>query len=164
MRNGLKLLGHPIHPMLIVFPLGLLVTSLIFDIIRMITDNGNWSYIAEYLIGAGVAGGLLAGIFGFIDWMGIPKRTRARVIGAWHGVANVAVLFLFFWSWFLRLPSPAQPPFNAQILSFIAGAIALVSGWLGGELVDRLGIGVDVGANANASSSLTGDSSGRRAA
>ena len=160
----MKVLGHPIHPMLVVFPLGLLATSLFFDIIGLATGNGTWSYVAEYMIGAGVVGGLVAGLFGLIDWTGIPKHTRARTVGTWHGVANLVVMFVFFWSWFLRLPAPQHPPTNALILSLMGVAIAVVAGWLGGELVDRLGIGVDEGANPNAASSLSDKPSPRRAA
>src|SRR5262245_29809974 len=109
-REIMKAFGHPIHPMLVVFPLGLLTTSFLFDIVGWITRNGTWSYIAEYLIGAGIIGGLIAAIFGIVDWSGIEKGTRARIIGAWHGGVNVVVMFVFFWSWFLRLASPYDPP------------------------------------------------------
>jgi uncharacterized membrane protein len=160
----MKAFGHPIHPMLVVFPLGLLTTSLIFDVIGMATHNGTWHYVAEYLIGAGVVGGLVAGLFGLIDWTGIPKRTRARRIGAWHGGVNLIVLLIFFWSWFLRLASSSQPPANALILSFFGVGLALVGGWLGGELVEQLGVGVDPSANVNAPNSLSHETRPKHAA
>ena len=152
----MKLAGHPIHPMLIVFPLGLLITSLIFDIIYLGTGNHAWTTVAEYLIGAGILGGLLAAVFGFVDWVGIPEGTRAKTIGLWHGGANGVVVVLFIISWFLRLPDPAHPGAAAIVLSFLGVGLGAVSGWLGGELVDRLGIGVDEGANPDAPSSLSG--------
>src|ERR1051326_1908028 len=108
-RHGAKLLGHPIHPMLVVFPLGLLITSLIFDFIRLGTGNGIWSVVAEYMIGSGVIGGLVAAIFGLLDWLAIPNGTRAKAIGLWHGLGNVVVVLLFIVSWFMRLPAPEQP-------------------------------------------------------
>src|SRR6185312_17039241 len=91
MDSRAKLLGHPIHQMLIVFPLGLLGGSVIFDIIHMFR-GGTWSLAAEHMIGVGVITGLLAAIFGFIDWLSIPGGTRAKSIGAWHAIGNVIVL------------------------------------------------------------------------
>ncbi|MFL5661541.1 MAG: DUF2231 domain-containing protein, partial [Ktedonobacteraceae bacterium] len=101
--------GHPIHPMLIVFPLGLLATSLIFDIIHWITGNGFFSVVAFWMITAGVIGALLAAIFGLIDWLTIPSGTRAKRIGLWHGVGNVVVVLLFIVSWLIRLNAQANP-------------------------------------------------------
>ena len=103
MESRAKLLGHPVHPMLIVFPLGLLATAIAFDIV-----------------------GLVSGVL------------------------------LFVVSWFMRKPIPTQPSTGAFTLSFIAVALALVTSWLGGELVDRLGVGVDRGAHLDAPSSLSG--------
>jgi uncharacterized membrane protein len=154
MQSKARLLGHPIHPMLIVFPLGLLATSVIFDVIHGITGNGTWSYIAEYMIAAGVIGGLVAAVFGLIDWSAIPSGTRANRIGAYHGIINVVVVGLFAASWYVRRGVETDPPAAAYVLSAIAAAFALISGWLGGELVDRLGVGVDDDAHINASSSL----------
>src|SRR5437867_12982020 len=88
MTSKAKLFGHPIHPMLIVFPLGFLATSLIFDIMYLGTGDGKWTNIAEYMIGAGVIGGLLAVLFGLVDWLAIPSGTRAKSIGLWHGLGN----------------------------------------------------------------------------
>ena len=156
MESKAKLLGHPVHPMLIVFPLGLLATAVIFDIVRLITGNGRWSEIAYYNIGAGVIGGLLAAVFGLLDWLAIPAGTRAKQIGLWHGGGNVVVTALFAVSWLLRRGHPANPGGAALALAFVAVVLALVTAWLGGELVDRLRVGVDDGAHLDAPSSLSG--------
>jgi uncharacterized membrane protein len=74
----------------------------------------------------------------------------------WHACGNVVVLVLFAISWWLRTGNPTDPPVGAFILALIGTGLALVTGWLGGELVDRLGIGVDSGAHVNAPSSLSG--------
>src|SRR2546423_14793529 len=97
MESKVKAFGHPIHPMLIVFPLGLLATSLIFDIVHWITGNGFFSVVAFWMIAAGVIGGLLAAIFGLIDWLAIPGGTRAKTVGLWHGGWHLVVggLFIF---------------------------------------------------------------------
>jgi uncharacterized membrane protein len=162
MESKAKLVGHPIHPMLIVFPLGLLATSFFFDIIRLAGGAEAFSRSAFYMIAAGVIGGLLAAVFGFVDWLAIPKGTRARRIGALHGGGNVLVTGMFVVSWAMRYGDPDAVNGSAILLSAIAVALALVTGWLGGELVDRLGVGVEDGANLDAPSSLSSRSGGDR--
>jgi uncharacterized membrane protein len=156
MESKAKLLGHPIHPMLIVFPFGLFATAVAFDIVGLVQGNASWFGISFWTIAAGIIGGLLAAIPGLVDWLAIPAGTRAKAIGLWHGGGNVLVVLLFIASWFLRRPTPNNPGSLAFALSFIAVGVALVAGWLGGELVDRLGVGVDNGAHLNAPSSLSG--------
>jgi len=158
MESKAKLFGHPAHPVLVVFPLALLATSLIFDIIHWITGTGYFSGVAFWTMTVGIIGGLLAAIFGFIDWAAIPQGTRAKSIGQLHGIGNAIVLVLFIISWIIRSYSPNTPSVFAYILSVIGVIIALGTAWLGGELVDRLGVGIDEGANLNASSSLSGQS------
>jgi uncharacterized membrane protein len=151
-----KLLGHHVHPMLVVFPLGLLAISVFFDITYLATKRVVFAETAYWNILAGVIGGLAAAVFGAWDWLAIPAQTRAKRIGALHGVTNVIVVGLFTLSWLIRRGDPLHhvPPVAALALSFIAIAFALVGGWLGGELVERLGIGVAEEANPNAASSL----------
>lgn len=161
MEARAKLLGHPIHQMLIVFPLGLLATSFFFDLFYLFRGVQSLASASFWMIAAGIIGGLAAAVFGLIDWLAIPSGTRAKAIGLWHGGGNVVVVVLFAASWILRRPAPAAPPTSAIILSALGVAIALVTGWLGGELVDRLGVGVDDGANLNAPSSLSGPAVGR---
>lgn len=156
MESRAKLFGHPIHQMLIVFPLGVLAMSLVFDLIALLTGREYLHTAAFSMIAAGIITGLLAAIFGLIDYLAIPSGTRARRIGALHGVGNVVVVALFAASWWLRRGHPADPGTLAIALSVIAGSIAAITGWLGGELVDRLGVGVDDGANLDAPSSLHG--------
>lgn len=159
MESRVKLLGHPVHPMLVVFPLGLLATAVIFDVVGLVSPDPDWGTVSYWMIAAGIVGGLLAAVFGLIDWLGISPRTRAKRIGAYHGVINVIVVGLFALSWFLRRDTIESPPALAQVFSFVGAGLALVSAWLGGELVDRLGIGVDPGAHEDAPSSLTHRSS-----
>jgi len=73
----------------------------------------------------------------------------------WHGAGNVVVMLLFVASWFVRHDRPERPVATALVLSFMGAGLALLTGWLGGELVDRLGVGVDDGAHLNAPSSLS---------
>jgi uncharacterized membrane protein len=157
MESKAKLLGHPVHPMLIVFPLGLLITAVIFDVVRIATGDPAFATVAFWCIAAGVVGGLLAAVFGLVDWLNIPSGTRAKTIGMWHGIGNVVVVALFAGSWLLRRGDPALVPSTlAFVLALVAVGLGAVTGWLGGELVDRLGVGVDRGAHLDAPSSLSG--------
>ena len=151
-----KFLGHPVHPMLIVFPLGLLATAVIFDILYLIFNNALFPTASYYMIAAGAIGGLLAAIFGFLDWSGLPSNSRAKKIGLWHGLGNFVIVLLFIGSWLLRRNNvDFVPDTLAMILSFAGAILALFTAWIGGELVYRLGVAVDQGANVNAPSSLT---------
>jgi uncharacterized membrane protein len=151
-----KLFGHPIHQQLIVFPLGLLVTSVVFDVIFLVTSRPLWAIVSFWMIVAGVVGGLAAAPFGLWDWLGIPNSTRAKRIGLLHGVGNVVLLLLFAASLMIRKDNTAAPEGFAILLSAVGVVIGAVTGWLGGELVTRLGVGVDSGAHPEAPSSLSG--------
>jgi uncharacterized membrane protein len=154
MESKAKLLGHPIHPMLIVFPMGLLATAVVIDFIYFVGDSLIFAEVSYYLVIAGLIGGAVAAPFGFIDWRAIPRNTRAKRVGALHGIGNVVVMLLFLASALLRSDLPTAPPALAYVCSFAGAAIALVTAWLGGELVDRLGIGVSDSAHVDAPSSL----------
>ena len=82
MEAKAKLLGHPIHQMLIVFPLGLLATSFFFYIAYLITKRGELGVVSFWMIFAGVISALIAAVFGLVDWLGIPSNTRAKAIGS----------------------------------------------------------------------------------
>jgi uncharacterized membrane protein len=156
MESKVKVFGHPLHPILIVFPLGLLATSLIFDMAYLATGNARFSDVAYWMIAAGVLGGLVAAPFGVIDWLAIPAGTRAKSIGALHGAGNVVVVLVFAVSWYVRRQAGVTPHTSVYLFSFFGVGLALWTGWLGGELVDRLGIGVDPGAHVNSPNSLSG--------
>jgi uncharacterized membrane protein len=155
MESRAKFLGHPAHQMLIVFPLGLLATAVIFDVIYLAGGAENMALVAYWMIAAGIIGGFLAAPFGWIDWFAIPAGTRAKSIGLAHGSGNTIVLLLFIGSWLLRRDVPERPEALAFALSFAGAGLALVTGWLGGELVARLSVGVYDGAHPNAPSSLS---------
>jgi uncharacterized membrane protein len=156
MESRAKLFGHSIHKMLIVFPLGLLATAVLFDIIYLSTRHSTWTDAAYHMIPVGIIGGLAAAVFGFVDWRGIPANTRAKRVGALHGLGNVVVVLLFVVSWFVRRDNPSMPGATALTFSFLGVTLALVTAWLGGELADRLGVGVDDGAHLDAPNSLSG--------
>jgi len=158
METRLKLAGHPIHPMLIVFPLGLFSAGFLFDVVYLLGRDAVFADVAFWTITVGIVGGLLAAVFGLIDWVAIPKGTRAKRIGRFHGAGNVVIVLLFLTSWLLRLPRHAYAPDPLPFaLVLIAVCGALVTAWLGGELVYRLRVSVDDDAGLDASSSLAHD-------
>jgi uncharacterized membrane protein len=154
-KVGARLLGHQIHPMLIVFPLGLLPTAVLFDILYLATHHSQWARVSFFILPVGILMGLVAALFGLIDWLGIPRGTRARRVGAVHGLGNVVVVGLFAVSWLLRRPQSDAPTTEAIVLGIAGVLLSLITAWLGGELVERLGVGVAPGANVNAPSSLS---------
>ena len=177
MESRAKALGHPIHQMLIPFPFGLLATAVIFDIIYLFVGTPQTAdmlaVVAFWMIAAGIVGGLMAAPFGLIDYLAIPSGTRAKSVGLLHGVGNVFVLLLFAVSLWMRYNATTataggmyRPTTAALAASFVAFILAGATGWLGGELVDRLGVGVDDGAHLDAPNSLTtsnarGDAQGK---
>ncbi len=156
MESRAKALGHAIHPMLIVFPLGLFTTAVVFDIIYLATNRTGFTVASAYTIAAGVIGGLVAAVFGLVDWLAIPAASRAKRVGVLHGAGNVVVVALFAVSWLLRVTANGwHPGTGALVCSFAGIVLGVVTSWLGGELVERLGVGIDEGAGINAPSSLS---------
>jgi uncharacterized membrane protein len=157
MESRVKVLGHPIHPMLVVVPLGSFIAAVIVDVIGVVSSNPSLSLVGFWNIAVGVVGGLVAAAFGLADWLNIPGKTRAKRIGLMHGALNVVVTATFALVWLARYGAPDVTPSTTllavEIAALVGGAIA---GWLGGELVDRLGVGVDDGAHLNAPNSLGG--------
>lgn len=159
MRAKATLLGHPVHQILIVLPLGLYMCAVVFDVVTAFRPIAELSIAAFWNILVGTIGGLFAAVFGLIDWVHIPRGTRAKRVGILHAITMVGVVALFAVSAFLRIDRDYYFATNGALVLELAGfALAGLGGWLGGELVDRLGIGVHEGANANAPSSLSGRS------
>ncbi|HVU51030.1 MAG TPA: DUF2231 domain-containing protein [Polyangia bacterium] len=163
MKSRVVVAGHALHPMLIVFPLGLLATSVVWDVCALATHAPRWALISFWTIVAGVVGALLAAVPGFVDWLGIPRGTRARRLGTYHLVINLAVVALFIVSLAGRWATPGgyeAAGAGCMIVGWIGVALAVVSSWLGGELVETLGVSVREGANPDAPSSLSSRSHG----
>ena len=155
MESKAKLFGHPIHAVLVVFPIALFSVAVLFDVLYLSSSTDEYARFAFWSISIGLVAALGAALFGLIDWLGIRAGSRAKRVGAWHGLGNLAVVLLFVVSWATRLGdleyAPGILPF---VVALIGIGIALVTAWLGGELVYRLRIGVDELANDDAPSSL----------
>lgn len=138
-----KLLGHPIHPMLVVFPISLITFGAIMDIVGFIAGTDRWGDFAFWLFLGGLLFGIPTFLTGVNDWWGLPRGTRAKVIGAIHGLTNVVALILTGWSVALRFGDDNDATLSAALLTWLGVALLMVGGWFGGELVYRLGVGVE---------------------
>lgn len=138
--------GHPIHPMLIPFPIGLLVFSFVADLIFLWRGNPVWEdNIAFYTLLAGIIGGAAAAIPGLIDWATLTDRETVKTAN-WHARVNVITLGVFIVSFYLRTTSGASwissSPTLPIILSLIVVIGLTIAGWLGGELVFKHRVGI----------------------
>jgi uncharacterized membrane protein len=144
MKSKATLAGHPIHPMLIPFPLALWATSFVVDILFYFLRHPTLLVVAKFMIAAGCLGAIAAAIFGIIDWLSI-KNGNVKKVANWHARLNIAALVVFAISLFLRMGSYSELvgrkltiPF---LLSLVGVILITISGWLGGELVFRYGVG-----------------------
>jgi uncharacterized membrane protein len=156
MEARAKLLGHSVHQMLVALPIGLFTTAALVDLVGLFVHVPELPAVSFWNLMIGTVGGLAAAVFGAIDLGAVPFGSRASRIGLVHACVNVLAVTLFAFAALVRSQdrSVAVTPF-VLALEVTALASMLVGGWMGGELVDRLGIGVDEGAHPNASSSLT---------
>lgn len=155
MESRLKVLGHPVHPMLIVFPVGLLVTAVIFDVADAVGGPRLLGQVAYWNISVGLVGALLAAVAGSFDLLALPAGTRAKRIALTHALVNLGVVLLFAGVWVVRTGAEQRGAGGGLLAIEVVALGGLVLGaWFGGELVDRLGVGVDPDAGLDASSSL----------
>jgi uncharacterized membrane protein len=139
-----RIAKHPIHPMLVVFPIGLWVAALVFDIVHAFTGNPLWRTLAFWNIAGGIVGALAAAVPGLIDYR--EMQGRARRIANWHMALNFGVTGLFVVNWLLRTRWGEQfvsaDSWIPLALSIIGNVVLAVSGWLGGEMVyvERVGV------------------------
>lgn len=137
MRTPASIAGHPIHPMLVPLPIGMWVLSLACDIIAAFAaDPTTWKTVALYAMVGGIIGALLAAVFGLVDLLSLPARIRSTALA--HMGINLTIVVLFAIDAWLRL-SGSDPVW----LSVVAILLLLVSGWLGGKMVYRLGVAVN---------------------
>jgi len=142
METRASIRRHPIHPMLVGFPIALWVFSFICDLVATRSANpAFWSDMAFYTMGAGVIGGLLAALPGFIDYLGL-RDYSARRLATSHMVLNLIVVVLYVFNLGLRMNSPIDGRSRGFVISAIALVLLGVSGWLGGHLVYVRGVGV----------------------
>ena len=144
MKSKATLAGHPVHPMLIPFPLALWTTSFAVDILFYFFRHPTLLTISKFMLAAGCIGALAAAIPGFIDWLAI-RNGEVKKVANWHARLNVAALVIFAISFFLRMGRYSDLVGRRLTIPFLLSLVGVIlisiSGWLGGELVFRYGIG-----------------------
>jgi uncharacterized membrane protein len=152
MASRASIAGHPIHPMLIPFPIGLLIFSFVADLIYLWRGNPIWeNYIAFYTLLGGIIGGAAAAIPGLIDWATLTDHEVVKVAN-WHARVNVITLVIFIASFYLRTTSGAAWIPGIAMLPIILSLVGIIgltiAGWLGGELVFRHRVAVSANTDA----------------
>lgn len=153
-QSTASIAGHPIHPMLVPFPITLLIGAFVTDFVYAVTGDTLWSAFSYWLIVAGLVMGVAAGIAGAIDFFTID-RTRRHMDGWIHAVGNGLVIVLTFINLLIRWNNPlltGTSLFSGLILSAVVASTLIITGWYGGELSYRYLVGV-VGSAVRRSSS-----------
>ncbi|QRM35940.1 DUF2231 domain-containing protein [Microvirga sp. VF16] len=136
-QSTAQIAGHPLHPMLIPFPVAFLVATLVCDPLFWNTGNSAWSTASLYLLGAALVMAALAAVAGLTDFLG-DRRTR-DLSAAWHHMlGNVVVVLLSFWNWYRRYEAgdAAVLPMGL-LISLVVVLLLLYTGWRGWEMVYR---------------------------
>lgn len=144
MRSPASIAKHPIHPMLVVFPIGLWIFSLICDLIALnVATSAVWFTVAFYTMVGGLIGALVAAVPGLIDLLyyqgGLPP---VKKIALTHMTINLTAVVLYAVNIWLR--ASGQENMTLPILLSVVGVCLIaVSGWLGGQMVHVYGVGVE---------------------
>ena len=139
MASPASLGKHPLHPMIIPFPIALWIASLVADIIYLWRGNPVWrDYVAFYTLLGGIIGAAVAAVPGLIDWLSIKDR-KVKRIADWHARLNVIALVVFLADFYLRTTWGASwvgGGLTIPLLLSVVGIVLItISGWLGGEMV-----------------------------
>lgn len=142
MRTPANIAGHPIHPMLVTIPIGLWVFSLVCDLVAMRSaDPATWNVVALYALIGGIIGALAAAVPGLVDLLSLRDKAIKKTALV-HMTINLTVVALYLVNAWLRVGQDATAGGTPFILSLIAVAMLVVSGWLGGKMVYLAGVGV----------------------
>ncbi|MBV9233588.1 MAG: DUF2231 domain-containing protein [Candidatus Eremiobacteraeota bacterium] len=133
MQGKATVARHPLHPMLVAFPIGLFGGVLVSDVISIWADRPFWSHMALWLIAFGVIGALLAAVFGFTDYFSAPMSSDAKRAATTHMIVNLIVVALYVAAFFVRYGDVTSVV--GYVLTYLGLALLVVSGWYGGHLV-----------------------------
>lgn len=141
-KSTASIAGHPLHPMLIPFPIAFFVFAFLCDLVFWRTGDTFWATAALWLLGTGLVMAALAAVFGLIDFLGEP-RIRALNDAWWHAGGNVLAVLIALYNWYMRYTSgdTAILP-TGLLLSLIVVCILLFTGWKGWNLVYRYRVAV----------------------
>lgn len=154
MESKTQILGHPVHQILVMFPIGALGLAAMSDGVHALSRNREAATVARHALSFGLITALIAAPFGLRDWLAIPTGTRAKRVGGWHAAGNVVALGVFAAARLLR--GRRRVPPIAQLLSPLGLALTSATAWAGTELINRHRVGVHELLGENAPSSLTG--------
>jgi uncharacterized membrane protein len=148
MYSKVKVAGHPLHPMLVGFPVTMYTAALVCFAAVQFGADPIWFRIGVYANVAGVITALVAAIPGFIDWaFGVPAGTPAKATGMLHMLANVSALVVFavnaFLIWDQRFAT-APPSGQALAIAAIGVVLTVIAGFLGWAMVQTHHVGVDL--------------------
>jgi uncharacterized membrane protein len=139
MESRLRIAGHPVHPVLVMFPVGLFATAVVFDAGDLLGGPALLGEVAYWNIGAAIVGGLLAAIAYAIDVMFLRNGTHAKRAGVMSGLMGFGVLLLFMVILLVRMGSGDRSAGGGLfVVELIALAAAVGGAYFGGELVNRL--------------------------
>lgn len=148
--SSVSIAGHPIHPILVIFPVAFLSAAAGSDIGYWLTEDFFWARASTWLIGLGGLSGIMAALVGIADFVRV-KKVRQRTAGWAHMSINIIVLVMTFINFGLRLDDPQIAILPTGIaLSLIVATLLAIGGWYGGELSFRHKIGV-IGADDSSS-------------
>jgi uncharacterized membrane protein len=133
MQGKATIAGHPIHAVLVAFPIGFFGAVAVSDVISIWGNRAFWPLMATYLIAFGVIGALLAAIFGFIDYFTAPMSPAAKRTATTHMVLNLIVVVLEAAAFFVRLGNTTST--LGYVLTYVGLGVLVASGWYGGHLV-----------------------------
>jgi uncharacterized membrane protein len=141
-KSTASIAGHPLHPMLIPFPIAFFVSAFVCDLAFWQTGDAFWATAALWLLGAGLVMAALAAVVGLIDVLSEP-RIQALNDAWWHAGGNVLAVLIELVNWYLRYTSgeAAIVP-TGLVLSLLVVCILLFTGWKGWNLVYRYRVGV----------------------
>jgi uncharacterized membrane protein len=134
-----NILGHPLHPMLIPFPIAFFVATFVCDLVWWATRNPGWPTAALYLLGAGLIMAALAALAGLTDFLG-DGRIRALAPAWHHMIGNVIAVLLSLWNWWRRYEAADTAAVvlpMGLVTSLVVVLILLYTGWQGWEMVYR---------------------------
>ena len=136
-QSTVAIAGHPLHPLLVTFPIAFLSGAAGADLGYWITHDPFWARAAIWLIGAGFISGLVAAVVGMSDFLRID-RVRKRSAGWIHMTGNITAMVLTSINWALRWNNVEGAIFPiGLIISTIVASLLAIGGWFGAELIYR---------------------------
>lgn len=145
--SKVKVLDHPVHPMLVAFPITLFTTTLVAFVVYAVGGETLWFRIGYWANVAGVIAALVAAVPGFIDWLNIPNHIAAKRVGLVHMVLNLVVVAIFAINLAIqgdRVDEVMPSATLAVLLSAVGVVTLLVSGYFGWSLVQTHHVGVNL--------------------